>query len=47
MRALGKIPGAGARFNRRQAEIRIDYVQHALAALLGYVELEQRGAPAR
>ena len=28
--------------NRRQAEIRIDYVQHALSALVGYQEIRRR-----
>ncbi|MBI4700680.1 MAG: hypothetical protein HY744_05870, partial [Deltaproteobacteria bacterium] len=47
VRALRKIPGAGGGFNRRQAEIRIDYVQHALSALLGYAQLPQGSPGAR
>jgi hypothetical protein len=42
-RAVGRLPPDGSqtrqRFNRRAGEIRIDYVQHALSAMLGQSEL--------
>ncbi len=41
-RAVGRLPPDGSqtrqRFNRRAGEIRIDYVQHALSAMLGQSE---------
>ena len=41
-RALGRIQGNSKdirNFNRRATEIRIDYVQHAMSAFQGYLEL--------
>jgi hypothetical protein len=39
VRAVAKLPDAPVRFNERQAEIRIDYVQHALSAMLAFQAL--------
>lgn len=42
-RALAKLPEDDSRrirnFNRRATEIRIDYVQHAMSAMIQYLEL--------
>jgi hypothetical protein len=40
LRALRPLPGAPPDFNRRQQEIRIDYNQHALSALIGWLRVE-------
>jgi hypothetical protein len=45
MRALRKLNSEGADFNRRQDEVRIDYVQHALSAWLAYTRLGFEPAP--
>ncbi|MDD3449773.1 MAG: hypothetical protein PHF72_12175, partial [Gammaproteobacteria bacterium] len=37
--------GANRAFNRYATEIRIDYVQHALGAMLAYADLTRAGAP--
>jgi hypothetical protein len=46
-RALRKLNGEGGSFNRRQREIRIDYVQHALSAWLQYRAQELDGSLGR
>jgi len=43
-RAVGPIPGDSReveKFNRRATEVRIDYVQHAMSAMIQYSELEK------
>ncbi len=44
LRTREQIPGWGESFNRRQTEIRIDYVQHALSALIGALEIREPAA---
>lgn len=44
LRAQKPLASADARFNRRQSEIRIDYVQHALSAMNGARDLQKAGA---
>lgn len=38
-RAVGRF-GNDRKFNRRHREIRIDYVQHALSAMIQYAQLD-------
>ena len=44
-RSIEKLKKASDSFNKRQSEIRIDYVQHGLSAMIGYAEL--KGWPAK
>ena len=44
-RAVGKLSGQGPdiqKFNRRSTEIRIDYIQHAMSAMLEYLRLMEK-----
>ena len=42
-RAIQRLPSepATSKFNRRATEVRIDYVQHAMSAWMGYLDLVQ------
>jgi hypothetical protein len=50
-RAIGPLgsdhPASGRAFNRRAGEVRIDYVQHALSAMVQYRDLLAEGAQAQ